>query len=148
MKHIILKTIILFLPLAGLFVSPLTAQNRVTTTNKSGYVIENGVTMMISEETTTRYRRTTSQGDPEARLEYAPGSNPGLYSLAIARSVITRYPDYRKAYWKDYTYVQGYMFEAMDRMGELTGDNQYTEYMKAYIDHLPKKLSQVLSGQQ
>ncbi|MDR2917390.1 MAG: glycoside hydrolase family 88 protein [Tannerella sp.] len=135
MKHIILKTIILFLPLAGLSVSSLTAQNRVTTTNKNGYITENGVTMMISEETTTRYRRTTSQGDPEARLEYIPGGKPELYSLAIARSVMARYPDYRKAYWKDYTYVQGYMFEAMDRMGELTGDSQYTEYMKAYIDN-------------
>lgn len=128
------KTVLFFLFPAGL-VNPLFAQNRVTTANKTGYITENGVTLMISEETTTRYRRTTSQGVPDATLEYTPGSQPELYSVAIARSVMARYPDYRTAYWKDYTYVQGYMFEAMDRMGQLTGDPQYTEYMKTYIDH-------------
>ena len=48
---------------------------------------------------------------------------------------MTRYPDYRMAYWKDYTYVQGYMFEAMDRLGQLTGDSRYLEYIKKYMDH-------------
>lgn len=134
MKNLISTTIILlsFTGLTGNFVS---AQNRIVTTDKTGYVVENGVTMRVTEETTIRYRRTTSQGVPEARLEYTPGSTPDLYSLAIARSVMARYPDYRKAYWKDYTYVQGYMFEAMDRLGQLTNDNQYVEYMKTYIDH-------------
>ena len=115
------------------------AQNRVTTVNKTGSITENGVTYAISEETTTRYRRVTSQGDPEARLEYLPNSKPDLYSQAIARSVMARYPDYRKAYWKDYTYVHGYMFEAMDRLGELTGDKRYAEYIKSYIDNFIDK---------
>lgn len=91
--------------------------------------------MLVTEETTTRYRRTTSQGVPDARLDYTPGSTPDLYSHAIACTVMARYPDYTKAYWKDYTYVQGYMFEAMDRLGQLTNDSRYTEYMKAYIDN-------------
>ena len=43
---------------------------------------------------------------------------------------MTRYPDYRMAYWKDYTYVQGYMFEAMDRLGQLTGGSRYLEYIR------------------
>ena len=111
------------------------AQNRTTTINKTGTVTEGDVTYTISEETTTRYRRVTSQGSPQARLEYIPNSTPELYAPAIARSVIARYPDYRKAYWKDYTYVHGYMFEAMYRLGELTGDKQYIEYMKSYIDN-------------
>lgn len=129
------RNVLFFLLSIGLLVGPLNAQNRTVTTKKNGFVAEDGVNMMITEETTTRYRRTTSQGDPEARLEYNPDSQPEFYSVAIARSVMARYPDYRKAYWKDYTYVQGYMFEAMDRLGQLTGSDQYTEYMKTYIDH-------------
>lgn len=138
MKRITLKTIG-FLLLTGLANNCLFAQNRVVKSDKTGYVTENGVAMRITEETTTNYRRTTSQGVPEAQLEYKPGSTPDLYSLAIARSVMARYPDYRKAYWKDYTYVHGYMFEAMDRLGQLTGNSQYLEYMQTYIDHFVDK---------
>ena len=79
------------------------AQNRVVTQHTAGTVVEGEVTMLVTQETTTRYRR--------------------------------RYPDYRMAYWKDYTYVQGYMFEAMDRLGQLTGDSRYLEYIKKYMDH-------------
>lgn len=27
------------------------------------------------------------------------------------------------------------MFEAMDRLGQLTGDSRYLEYIKKYMDH-------------
>lgn len=109
------------------------AQTKYTTT---GYVTDvNNVTMRVTQETSTRMRRTTSQGDPEARLDYTPGDAPSQLALPLAKSVIARYPDYRTAYWKDYTYVQGYMFEAMDRLGRLTGDNSYLEYIKKYIDN-------------
>lgn len=112
---------------------PTSAQNTVRMT---GYTTTpDGVTMRVTQDVTTRQRRTTSQGDPEARLEYTPGDAPARLAVPLARSVIARYPDYRKAYWKDYTYVQGYMFEAMDRLGQLTGDSTYTAYMKDYIDH-------------
>ena len=135
MTNNILKKVV-FVPLfAGITVSASFAQNRETKVTKTGQVIENGITYLITEESSTRYRRYTSQGDPEVSLEYAPGSTLDLYAVPIARSVIARYPDYRKAYWKDYTYVHGYMFEAMDRLGELTGDKQYAEYMKKYIDN-------------
>lgn len=69
------------------------------------------------------YRRTTSQGVPEAKLGYTPGVTPKYLAIPLSETVMTRYPDYRMAYWKDYTYVQGYMFEAMDRLGQLTGDS-------------------------
>ena len=52
---------------------------------------------------------------------------------------MARYPDYRMAYWKNYTYVQGYMFEAMDRLGQVTGDAKYIDYMRKYIDHFLDK---------
>lgn len=109
------------------------AQTKYTTT---GYVTDaNNVTMRVTQETSTRMRRTTSQGDPEARLGYTPGDAPSQLALPLAKSVMARYPDYRTAYWKDYTYVQGYMFEAMDRLGRLTGDSSYIEYIKKYIDN-------------
>lgn len=114
-------------------VSLADAQTKYTTT---GYVTEaNNVTMRVTQETSTRMRRTTSQGDPEARLGYTPGDAPSQLALPLAKSVMARYPDYRSAYWKDYTYVQGYMFEAMDRLGRLTGDSSYLEYIKKYIDN-------------
>ena len=112
-----------------------TAQNRVVTQHTSGTVVEGEVTMLVTQETTTRYRRTTSQGVPEAKLGYTPGVTPEYLAIPLSETVMTRYPDYRMAYWKDYTYVQGYMFEAMDRLGQLTGDSRYLEYIKKYMDH-------------
>lgn len=91
--------------------------------------------MMVTQQVTTRLRRTTSQGDPNAKLNYTPGAAPEMLAVPLAETIMARYPDYRTAYWKDYTYVQGYMFEAMDRLGLLTGDGRYTRYMKQYIDH-------------
>jgi unsaturated rhamnogalacturonyl hydrolase len=49
--------------------------------------------------------------------------------------VLNRYPDYRFAYWKDYTYVQGYMFEALDRIGLLRNDDKFLKYIQTYMDY-------------
>lgn len=108
------------------------AQQTVVTT---GYVTdENHVTRRVTQQLITHLRRTTSQGDPQARLGYAPGEAPERMAVPLAESVMARYPDYRTAYYKDYSYVQGYMFEAMDRLAQQTGDAKYTHYMKRYID--------------
>ena len=113
--------------------APAAAQTTVSTT---GYTTdENHVTMLVTQQVTTRLRRTTSQGDPEARLGYAPGTAPDRLAVPLAETVMARYPDYRTAYWKDYTYVHGYMFEALGRLGELTGDERYLDYIRTYIDH-------------
>lgn len=111
----------------------LPAQNVISTT---GYMTDdNHVTMAVTQQVSTRLRRTTSQGDPEACLPYMPGEAPNELAIPLAQTVMARYPDYRVAYWKDYTYVQGYMFEAMDRLAVLTKDYTYTQYMKTYMDH-------------
>ncbi len=123
----------LLVPVALVSALQLDAQTSYTTT---GYVTNaDNVTMKVTQQTSTRMRRTTSQGNPDARLGYVPGDAPSRLALPLAESVMARYPDYRTAYWKDYTYVQGYMFEAMDRLGQLTGDTSYTDYMKRYIDN-------------
>ena len=59
--------------------------------------------MLVTQETTTRYRRTTSQGVPEAKLGYTPGVTPEYLAIPLSETVMTRYPDYRMAYWKDRT---------------------------------------------
>ncbi len=82
-----------------------------------------------------RPRRGTSQGVPEARLGYEPGSTPGSWAVAIAETVMARYPDYRTAYWKDWTYVQGYMLTAFDRLYEATGQQRWLDYMRKYADN-------------
>lgn len=115
---------------------PAVVSAQTTTYKTTGYVTdENNVTRMVTQEVSTRLRRTTSQGDPEARLPYTPGVTPEKLAIPLSESVMARYPDYKNAYWKDYTYVQGYMLDAMDRLGQLQNDPKYTAYMKKYIDN-------------
>ena len=79
----------------------LPAQNVISTT---GYMTDdNHVTMAVTQQVSTRLRRTTSQGDPEACLPYMPGEAPNELAIPLAQTVMARYPDYRMAYWKDYT---------------------------------------------
>lgn len=126
-----LKTIIGSLALTATI--SVDAQTSVKTT---GYTVgPDNVTMKVTQEVTTRARRTTSQGDPNAHLDYAPGEALSMIAVPLAESVMARYPDYRTAYYKDYSYVQGYMFEAMDRLVQLTNDPRYTAYIKKYIDN-------------
>ena len=130
------RKVLLLFSLGSMSLLSVSAQNnRVTAVHATGTTVENGVTMLVTQETTTRYRRTTSQGVPDAQLGYTPGATPENLALPLAETVMARYPDYRMAYWKDYTYVQGYMFEAMDRLGQLTHDAKYLEYIREYIDH-------------
>ncbi len=116
--------------------SALSAYGQTYVTNTKGYVSDaDNVTRIVTQEVTTKLHRTTSQGNPDARLGYEAGSVPETLAIPLAETVMARYPDYRTAYWKDYTYVQGYMFEALYRLGSLTGDSRYFEYIKKYIDN-------------
>ena len=81
-----------------------------------------------------KLRRGTSPGVPEAHLEYPPGKSPKFWSKATAETIMQRYPDYRSAYWKDWTYVQGYMFCGFEMLYRVTGDKRYLGYMRRYID--------------
>ncbi|MDP4292760.1 MAG: glycoside hydrolase family 88 protein, partial [Bacteroidota bacterium] len=80
-------------------------------------------------------RRGTSQGLPDARLNYAPGKPVKYWSIATAESVMARYPDYREAYWKPWSYVQGYMFYGFEMLYKYTGDKKYLDFIKKYIDN-------------
>ena len=80
-------------------------------------------------------RRGTSQGLPDARLEYSPGNAPKYWSVATAESVMIRYPDYREAYWKPWSYVHGYLFYGFEMLYKTTGDRKYLDFIKKYIDN-------------
>ena len=114
--------------------SSVTAQNRAVILHTTGTIVEGEVTMTVTQDITTRYRRATSQGIEGAKLNYSPNTRLTQIALPLSETIMARYPDYRMAYWKNYTYVQGYMFEAMDRLGQLTGDVKYLDYIRKYID--------------
>ncbi|HET9571664.1 MAG TPA: glycoside hydrolase family 88 protein [Bacteroidales bacterium] len=80
-------------------------------------------------------KRGTSQGDPNARLPYKQDKAPKSWTVATAQTIMARYPDYRKAYWKDWSYVHGYMFYGFEMLYNQTGDARYLNYIKQYIDH-------------
>jgi unsaturated rhamnogalacturonyl hydrolase len=79
-------------------------------------------------------RRGTSDGVPDARLDHARGQTPEFWSIATAETIMARYPDYREAYWKPWSYVQGYMFFGFEILYRATGDRRYLDYMKRYVD--------------
>ena len=94
---------------------------------------EHFITSKVTQEVVTKTRRMTSQGNPQATLPYK--ETPEYWAVPLAESLMARYPDYRYAYWKDYSYVHGYAFEALFRLYVLTGDKKYLEYVVHYLDH-------------
>jgi len=93
---VVLSRLIMVLALLNLMIS--NAQNPIPLKNsQSSVVIVNNI----------KPRRGTSQGLPNTRLHYTPGKPVKYWSLATAASIMARYPDYREAYWKPWSYVQG-----------------------------------------
>ena len=83
----------------------------------------------------SRQRRGTSQGVAGARLKYVPGKAPAFWSIATAETIMERYPDYREAYWKPWSYVQGYVFHGFEMLYRSTGNPRYLDYIKRYVDY-------------
>jgi len=83
----------------------------------------------------TGLKDITENAVKEARLSYTPGESPKLWSVAAAKSAMVRYPDFTQAYWNAWTYVNGYMACAFERLYRNTGDKTYLEYIKTYIDN-------------
>jgi len=87
------------------------------------------------QTTAPKVKRGTWEGEPDARLPYLPGKAPESWAEATAQTIMARYPDYRKAYWKDWSYVQGYMFRGFEMLYRKTGEKRYLDYIRQYIDH-------------
>jgi unsaturated rhamnogalacturonyl hydrolase len=71
---------------------------------------------------------------PGAHLNYAPGQPPKFWSVAAAETVMTRWPDFSKAYFNGWTYVNGYELFGFEMLYRETGDQKYFDYIKNYID--------------
>jgi rhamnogalacturonyl hydrolase YesR len=54
--------------------------------------------------------------------------------VASAETIMARWPDYTKAYFNSWTYVNGYAFCAFERLNRDTGDARYMDYIKRYVD--------------
>jgi len=70
-----------------------------------------------------------------ARLDYAFAKAPNFWSVAAAQSAMARWPDYTRAYFSAWTYVNSYMSCAFERLYRATGDTAYIEYIRRYVDH-------------
>jgi len=85
------------------------------------------------------YFDATNTAVPGAHLSYTPCKKPEFWSVAAAQSAMARWPDYTKAYFNAWTYVNGYMACAFERLYKDTGDQSYMEYIKKYIDSIIDK---------
>ncbi len=77
---------------------------------------------------------TTASADPQAHLAYVPGQPPKFWSIASAETVMARWPDFTRAYFNAWTYVNGYELYGFEMLYHATGDKKYFAYLKRYID--------------
>ncbi|HZM05018.1 MAG TPA: glycoside hydrolase family 88 protein [Candidatus Saccharimonadales bacterium] len=71
---------------------------------------------------------------PGAHLDYPPGKTPRFWSVALADTIMARWPDYTKAYFNGWTYVNGYALRGFEMLYHSTGDKKYFDYARRYID--------------
>ena len=76
----------------------------------------------------------TASADPQAHLAYPPGQAPEFWSVAAADTIMARWPDFTKAYFNAWTYVNGYELCGFEMLYRATGDQKYFAYLKRYID--------------
>lgn len=79
-------------------------------------------------------RDAATSAVPGAHLDYAPGQPPKFWSVAAADTVMARWPDFTKAYFNGWTYVNGYELFGFEMLYRETGDKKYFDYIKRYID--------------
>ena len=75
-----------------------------------------------------------TKGDSHARAVTSSGQPPKFWSVAAADTIMARWPDYSKAYFNAWTYVNGYELFGFDMLYRATGDKKYFDFTKRYID--------------
>ena len=126
-KKILSALIALSFGASALAQGPTTTQGIITDPD--------GAAWKVTQEIQTKARRTTSQGVPGATLDYTQEVMSGDWAIPLVHSYMTRYPDPRKAYWAEYSYVHGYVMDAILRLYLSSGEKSYLDYVKTYIDH-------------
>jgi rhamnogalacturonyl hydrolase YesR len=67
--------------------------------------------------------------------QHAPPA-PKSWAIATADTLMQRYPDFRTAYFRPWTYVHGYVLYGFEMLYRSTGDKKYFDFMKRYIDQI------------
>jgi rhamnogalacturonyl hydrolase YesR len=80
--------------------------------------------------------RVVTQSDPLPHLDYAPGKAPNFWSVAAAETIMARWPDFTKAYFNTWTYLNGYESHGFEILYRATGDKKYFDYIKRYADEV------------
>jgi rhamnogalacturonyl hydrolase YesR len=62
--------------------------------------------------------------------------NGKYWSVAIADTVMKRYPKLESYPWRPWCYPQGYMFMGFNKLWKSTGNKKYYDYMLGYTDRL------------
>jgi rhamnogalacturonyl hydrolase YesR len=71
---------------------------------------------------------------PLAAQDSKPAAKaPDSWAVATADTIMKRYPDYRKAYFRPWTYVHGYVLYGFEMLYHSTGDKKYLDYIKDYV---------------
>jgi rhamnogalacturonyl hydrolase YesR len=73
---------------------------------------------------------------PLSAQDAGPAKGPESWAVATADTIIKRYPDFRKAYFKPWTYVHGYDLYGFEMLYRSTGDRKYLDYLKKYISEI------------
>ena len=79
-------------------------------------------------------RDAASSAASDAHLDYPPGQPPRFWSIAAAETVMARWPDFSRAYFNGWTYVNGYELFGFEMLYRATGDQRYFDYIKRYVD--------------
>jgi rhamnogalacturonyl hydrolase YesR len=61
---------------------------------------------------------------------------PASWAIATAESIMKRYPDFRDAYFRPWTYVHGYDLYGFEMLSRSTGDKKYRDYLERYLSSI------------
>jgi len=86
---------------------------------------------------------------PVVQQTLSNGVAPHFWSVALAESLMKRYPDFSLAYLGSWTYAHGYTLCGFEMLYQATGDRRYYDFIKRYIDqHIDEhgNFRQVMDG--
>ncbi len=93
--------------------------------------------------------RAADAAQPAATPEPTAAPTPRFWSIAVADSLMKRFPDYNLAYHASWTYVHGYALFGFDLLYRATGDQRYFDFIKRHVDkHIDENgnFRQVIDG--
>src|SRR5262249_47028107 len=79
---------------------------------------------------------TGSSALPGQEAKHAVANPPKSWAIATADTIMRRYPDFRTAYFRPWTYVHGYDLYGFEMLYRTTGDKKYFNYVKQYVDQI------------